>query len=153
MERFADADRKPGIRARQIGDRYVTPKFILACTLALAPFAAAHATEAPRGGVGLPPLPEARRLSWIDGAPARSRAKSIPTDMSTAELAIRMQPFIKADDGPSAQALLEATPGLSTDALTQWQQKVSWIYFLQGDDNNARAMAAKASTGFGDWAV
>ncbi|MEO7691607.1 MAG: lytic transglycosylase domain-containing protein [Sphingomonas sp.] len=106
-----------------------------------------------RGGVGLPPLPEARRLSWIDGAPARLRAKSIPTDMSTAELAIRMQPFIKADDGPSAQALLEATPGLSTDALTQWQQKVSWMYYLQGDDNNARAMAAKASTGFGDWAV
>ena len=106
-----------------------------------------------RGGVGLPPLPEARRLSWIDGAPSRSRAKSIPTDMSTAELAIRMQPFIKADDGPSAQALLEATPGLSTDALTQWQQKVSWMYFLRGDDNNARAMAAKASAGFGDWAV
>jgi soluble lytic murein transglycosylase-like protein len=106
-----------------------------------------------RGGVGLPPLPEARRLSWIDGAPARSRAKSIPTDMSTAELAIRMQPFIKADDGPSAQALLETTPGLSSDALTQWQQKVSWMYFLRGDDNNARAMAAKASAGFGDWAV
>jgi len=106
-----------------------------------------------RGGVGLPPLPEARRLSWIDGAPSRSRAKSIPTDMSTAELAIKMQPFIKADDGPSAQALLEATPGLSSDALTQWQQKVSWMYFLRGDDNNARAMAAKASAGFGDWAV
>ena len=106
-----------------------------------------------RGGVGLPSLPEARRLSWIDGAPARSRAKAIPTDMSTAELAIRMQPFIKADDGPSAQALLEATPGLSSDALTQWQQKVSWMYYLRGDDNNARAMAAKASAGFGDWAV
>jgi soluble lytic murein transglycosylase-like protein len=106
-----------------------------------------------RGGVGLPPLPETRRLSWIDGAPSRSRVKSIPTDMSTAELAIKMQPFIKADDGPSAQALLEATPGLSSDALTQWQQKVSWMYFLRGDDNNARAMAAKASAGFGDWAV
>ena len=87
----------------------------------------------------MPPLPEARRLSWIDGAPARSRAKAIPTDMSTAELAIRMQPFIKADDGPSAQALLETTTGLSSDALTQWQQKVSWMYYLRGDDNNARA--------------
>ena len=107
---------------------------------------------ASRGGVGLPPLPEARRLSWIDGAPSRGRAKSIP-DMSSAELAIKMQPFIKADDGPSAQALLESTIGVSPDALTQWQQKVSWIYFLQGDDNNARAMAAKAATGSGDWAV
>ncbi|GAA0338088.1 lytic transglycosylase domain-containing protein [Sphingomonas oligophenolica] len=108
---------------------------------------------ASRGAVGLPPLPEARRLTWMDGAPSRGRAKSIPTDMSTAELAIKMQPFIKADDGPSAQALLESTIGISPEALTQWQQKVSWIYFLQGDDNNARAMAAKAATGSGDWAV
>ena len=107
-----------------------------------------------RGGVGLPPLPEVRRLTWIDGAPARRRAKMISSeDMSGAELAIRMQPFIKADDGPSAQALLESMPSLSPDLLTQWQQKVAWIYFLQGDDNNARSMAAKAATGSGDWAV
>ncbi|MDB5703736.1 MAG: lytic transglycosylase [Sphingomonas bacterium] len=105
-----------------------------------------------RGGVGLPPLPEARRLTWIDGAPARIRAKSIG-DMSAAELTIKMQPFIKADDGPSAQALLESTEGVSPDALTEWQQKVAWIYFLAGDDNNARAMAVKAAQGSGDWAV
>jgi soluble lytic murein transglycosylase len=105
-----------------------------------------------RGGIGLPPLPEARRLTWIDGAPARIRTRSIG-DMSAAELAIKMQPFIKADDGPSAQALLESTEGVSPDALTEWQQKVAWIYFLAGDDNNARAMAVKAAQGSGDWAV
>ncbi len=106
-----------------------------------------------RGAIGLPPLPEARRLTWIDGAPARLRAKSISTDMTSAELAIRMQPFVKADDGPQAQALLESTEGLTPEALTEWQQKVAWIYFLQGDDNNARAMAVKAAQGSGDWAV
>jgi soluble lytic murein transglycosylase-like protein len=106
-----------------------------------------------RGAIGLPPLPEARRLTWIDGAPARLRAKSIRSDMSGVELAIKMQPFVKADDGPSAQALLESTEGLSPEALTEWQQKVSWMYFLAGDDNNARAMAAKAALGMGDWAV
>ena len=46
-----------------------------------------------RGAVGLPPLPEARKLTWIDGAPARLRAKSIKSDMVAGELAIRMQPF------------------------------------------------------------
>lgn len=106
-----------------------------------------------RGGVGLPPLPEARRLTWIDGAPARLRAKSIKSDMVAGELAIRMQPYVKADDGVSAQALLESMQGLSPDALTEWQQKVAWMYFLSGDDNNARTMAAKASAGTGDWAV
>ncbi|MEO7169045.1 MAG: lytic transglycosylase domain-containing protein [Sphingomonas sp.] len=106
-----------------------------------------------RGAVGLPPLPEARKLTWIDGAPARLRAKSIKSDMIAGELAIRMQPFVKADDGVSAQALLESMQNLSPDALTEWQQKVAWMYFLAGDDNNARAMATKASTGTGDWAV
>lgn len=106
-----------------------------------------------RGAIGLPPLPEARRLIWIDGAPARLRTKSISTDMTAAELAIRMQPFVKADEGPQAQALLESTEGLTPEALTEWQQKVAWIYFLQGDDNNARAMAVKAAQGSGDWAV
>ncbi|MDO7841269.1 lytic transglycosylase domain-containing protein [Sphingomonas immobilis] len=106
-----------------------------------------------RGGVGLPPLPEARKLTWIDGAPARIRAKAIKSDMVAAELAIRMQPFVKADDGVSAQALLDSTFGLSSDALTEWQQKVAWMYFLAGDDTNARTMGAKAATGYGDWAV
>jgi soluble lytic murein transglycosylase len=108
---------------------------------------------ASRGGVGLPPLPEAHALTWINGAPARARAKAVAGDMVAGELAIRMQPFIKADDGASAQALLESMNGLSGDATTEWQQKVAWIYFLQGDDANARAMAARASTGYGDWAV
>jgi len=106
-----------------------------------------------RGAVGLPPLPEARKLTWIDGAPARLRAKSIKSDMVAGELAIRMQPFVKADDGVSAQALLESMQGLSPDALTEWQQKVAWMYFLAGDDNNARTMAIKAAAGTGDWAV
>ena len=106
-----------------------------------------------RGAVDLPALPEANRLTWLGSAPVRARAKSIKSDMSAAELAIRMQPFIKADDGPSAQALLDSTQGLSPEALTEWQQKVAWIYYLQGDDNNARTMAAKAAMGVGDWAI
>lgn len=106
-----------------------------------------------RGAVDLPPLPEGNRLTWLGSAPVRARAKSIKTDMSTAELAIRMQPFIKADDGVSAQALLDSTQGLTPEALTEWQQKVAWIYYLQGDDNNARTMAAKAAMGIGDWSI
>ena len=108
---------------------------------------------ASRGAVGLPPLPEAHALTWIDGAPTRGRARAIKSDLVGAELALRMQAFVKADDGASAQALLESTPNLSPEALTEWQQKVAWMYFLSGDDNNARAMSYKASQGSGDWAV
>lgn len=106
-----------------------------------------------RGAHDLPPLPEAHTLIWQDGAPRRTRAKSVRSDQIAADLAVRMQPFVKADDGPSARALLESTQGLSPEALTEWQQKVAWIYFLSGDDTNARILAAQAAEGSGDWAV
>jgi len=106
-----------------------------------------------RGAVGLPPLPVAQRLIWQDGAPRRVRAKSLKGDLIAADLALKMQPYVKADMGREAQSLLDSTVGLTPEALTEWQQKISWIYFLQGDDANARVMAAKAQDGVGEWAV
>lgn len=106
-----------------------------------------------RGAVDLPPLPATQALIWQDGAPVRTRARSIKSDLIAADLATRMQPFIKDDRGPDAQALLEQTEGLTPEALTEWQAKVAWMFFLSGDDANARAMAAKAAGGSGDWAV
>ncbi|WP_242095717.1 lytic transglycosylase domain-containing protein [Sphingomonas sp. CROZ-RG-20F-R02-07] len=106
-----------------------------------------------RGAIELPPLPVAQTLVWQDGAPRRVRAKTVRSDQIAADLANRMQPLVKADRGAEAQALLESTTGLSSDATTEWQQRVSWMYFLAGDDANARAMGAKAADGTGDWAV
>jgi soluble lytic murein transglycosylase-like protein len=106
-----------------------------------------------RGATELPPLPVARPLIWQNGAPRRARAKTTKSDLIAADLAIKMQPFVKGDLGAEAQALLDTTYGLTPEALTEWQQKVAWIYFLQGDDANARAMAAKAADGAGDWAI
>ena len=106
-----------------------------------------------RGAVALPPLPAAQRLIWQDGAPRRVRAKSLKGDLIAADLAVRMQPYVKADMGREAQSLLDSTPGLTPEALTEWQQKIAWIYFLQGDDANARVMATKAQDGVGEWAV
>lgn len=106
-----------------------------------------------RGANDLPTLPYTQALSWIGGAPVRARAKSLKSDQVAADLAIRMQPLIKEDRGADAQLLLESTSGLSPDALTEWQQKVAWIYFVSGDDANARLMAAKARQGSSDWAV
>src|SRR3546814_9353547 len=56
----------------------------------------------------LPPLPEVHDLRWIAGAPSRRRAKGI-SDAASAALATEMRPFIKADDGASAEALLDQT--------------------------------------------
>ena len=106
-----------------------------------------------RGATVLPPLPVSQTLLWQDGAPRRVRAKTIKSDQIAADLANRMQPLVKADRGADAQALLESTSGLTSDATTEWQQRVSWMYFLAGDDANARLMGMKAADGTGDWAI
>ncbi|MBW8841527.1 MAG: lytic transglycosylase domain-containing protein [Sphingomonadales bacterium] len=104
-------------------------------------------------GVTAPVLPYQQRLVWNNGASTRGRAKATKYDLAAAELALKMQPLIKSDDGPGAQALLESTTNLTPDAQIEWQQRVAWIYYLQGDDTNARMMATKARVGAGDWAV
>jgi soluble lytic murein transglycosylase-like protein len=106
-----------------------------------------------RGASDLPPLPVQQRLIWQDGAPRRVRTKPTASDQVAADLLARMQPFIKSDDGASAEALLIATSGLSSEAQTEWQARVAWMYYLQGNDEKARELGALAANGYGDWAV
>jgi hypothetical protein len=112
-----------------------------------------HRIARARGVEALPPLPIAQPLVWRDGAPTRARAKAVRSDAVAAQLAVAMQPLVKADDGAGAEALLTVTDGLSPEALTEWRQRVAWIYYLAGDDANARRMGAEAASGGGDWAV
>ncbi len=106
-----------------------------------------------RGVSDLPSLPVAQRLIWFDGAPIRKRARSIRSDNAATEVAILIAPHVKADNGPAAEAVVARFAGdLTPEALTEWQQKVAWIYYVAGDDANARRMAAKAEQGMGEWA-
>ncbi len=106
-----------------------------------------------RGAVETPTLPYAQRLVWYDGAPVRQRAHSIKSDDAATEIALAIQPFVKDDKGPEAEALVgEHEADLTPEALTEWQQKVAWIYYVSGDDSNARRVAAKAQEGTGEWA-
>lgn len=107
-----------------------------------------------RGALDTPALPVVHRLMWYDAAPVRQRARSIKSDAAATEVALAIQPFVKADDGVSAEALVERfAPDLTPDTLTEWQQKVAWIYYVAGDDTNARRMAAKAQAGNGEWSA
>ena len=65
-------------------------------------------------------LPLQQRLVWNNGASTRGRAKATKYDLAAAELALKMQPLIKNDDGPAAQALLETTTDLTPDAQIEW---------------------------------
>ena len=107
-----------------------------------------------RGATTLPELPAAKRLVWFDAAPVRQRPRAVREDAATAALAQAMRPYVKDDNGPAAEALLNSQEsGLSPDSLVEWQQRVAWIYYLAGDDRNARRMAAKARSGTGEWAA
>lgn len=106
-----------------------------------------------RGALSTPAIPAAARLVWYDGAPVRQRARSIKSDTAATEIALAIQPYVKADQGLEAEGVVSRfETDLTPEARTEWQQKVAWIYYVAGDDNNARRVAAKAQDGVGDWA-
>ncbi|AHE53940.1 lytic transglycosylase domain-containing protein [Sphingomonas sanxanigenens] len=108
-----------------------------------------------RGGVEVAAIPEPQKLSWLGSAPIRRRAASMSrSDIVAAQLEARILPLIKEDRPAEAEALVEDKAGqLTPDALTEWRQRVSWSYFLTGEDGSARRLAALAQAGTGDWAV
>ena len=100
----------------------------------------------------LPAIPSEQRLVWHNGAPVRARLRAERSDTVEAMLADKIKPFIDNDDGAGAEALVNGSLGdLSPEARTEWQQRVSWIYYLSGDDANARRVAALAQQGDGKW--
>ncbi|MEP9401082.1 lytic transglycosylase domain-containing protein [Sphingomonas sp. VNH70] len=107
-----------------------------------------------RGADVLPELPAQQRLVWFDAAPVRVRARAVRSDAAAAQLLEAMKPYVKADDGAAAEALIATRAAdLTAEALTEMQGRVAWIYFVAGDDANARRLAAVAQRGSGDWAA
>lgn len=107
-----------------------------------------------RGAEAVPELPTPQKLVWFDAAPVRVRAKAARSDAAAAQLLEAMKPFVKADDGAAAEALIGPRESeLTPEALTEMRGRVAWIYFVAGDDANARRLAAVAQRGSGDWAA
>lgn len=100
-----------------------------------------------------PPLPQ-QKMIWLGSAPARERAATVKDDPVATQLAPKILPLIKIDDPAGCEAVLEAdAPRLSGAALTEWRQRIAWSYYLNGDDANARRLAALARQGEGEWRV
>lgn len=107
-----------------------------------------------RGATVITALPAQQRLIWLGAAPARERADPIRDDPIAAQLAPKILPLIKIDDPAGCEAVLASDgQNLSGAALTEWRQRIAWSYYLNGDDSNARRLAALARVGDGDWRV
>jgi len=109
---------------------------------------------ASRGAETVPLLPEVRELNWLGTSPRRGRVASTNNDVAAGWLAAQVLPLIKDDKPFDAEALLVLNEdGLSPAARTEWQQRIAWSYFLNGEDGAARTLAARASAGTGEWAA
>lgn len=100
-----------------------------------------------RGALTVPLLPPTRNLGWLGTSPRRGRVTS-----ANDPIAGDILPLIKDDRPYDAEAILVLRGDtLSASSLAEWQQRVAWSHFLGGDDMAARALAAQASTGPGEW--
>ena len=107
-----------------------------------------------RGAEDLPNLPVAQRLYGLTGQPRRARPRPIRGDPVADQLEPLIQPLIRDDHGPEAEALLNTRIAELTDeARTAFQQRIAWVYFLNGMDAEARRIADLARSGPTEYAV
>ncbi len=99
-------------------------------------------------------MPAPRDLDWVDGQPRRIAARAT---RRRSRRRIARRAGQAAAQGRQARrrrgAAHVALPQLSPEAATEWQQRVAWSYYLNGDDADATRLAAQASHGAGDWSV
>ncbi|TXC69114.1 lytic transglycosylase domain-containing protein [Sphingorhabdus soli] len=107
-----------------------------------------------RGATELPPLPTEAGLRWSGSAPIRARGKSVTDDPVGVALGTIAQQMIVNDDPAGAErALNDVASQLSPAALTEWQQRVAWSYYIENRDADALRLARMAQQGTGDWRV
>jgi soluble lytic murein transglycosylase-like protein len=107
-----------------------------------------------RGAEGLPDLPGAQRLYGLAGQPRRARPRAIRGDAVADALEPLIQPLIRDDQPFEAEALLGTRIAeLSDEARTAFQQRIAWVYYLNGNDRDARRIADLARTGPTEYAL
>lgn len=120
-----------------------------------APQSAQLSRLAVRRGALTPPLVvEPQTLVWGGTQPRRQRPKATNGDPGAAALEPQIQPLLVNDQPAAAEALLtQYAPQLSPSALTEYRQRLAWVYYLNGYNAEARRLAALAQNDGGDWAV
>jgi soluble lytic murein transglycosylase-like protein len=106
-----------------------------------------------RGAVSLPNIPGEQDVNWLGSAPRRGHTTAAE-DSARSGVASTIIRDIKTDQPAAAEAFLDAnSSSLNLDSLTEMRQRVAWSYYITGDDTAARALAAKAHNGSGEWAA
>ncbi len=108
-----------------------------------------------RGAMSAPPVPRRAALIPIGSTPRRGRAAAVTGDPQADLLRAELDPFVKADDAVGAEALLsQRGPLLTLEARAELGQRVAWIFYVLGQDAEARRVADFWRQGAtGPWAM
>ena len=107
-----------------------------------------------RGASGLPDIPRPQTLAGLSGQPRRARPRPIRGDRAADALEPLINPLLVADQPAEAEAIFTARSAeLSPEARTAFQQRIAWVYFLNGYDAQARLIADQARQGPTEWAL
>jgi soluble lytic murein transglycosylase-like protein len=107
-----------------------------------------------RGAESLPLVPEPQRLAGLAGQPRRQRPRQVRGDPVADALEPIVQPLLVDDQPIEAETRFNARSfELSDEARTAFQQRIAWVYFLNGNDRDARRMAEAGANGVTEWAI
>ena len=97
---------------------------------------------------------EAPAIYWprptvsLGTAPRRGKTRPVAGDPVADQLRLDLEPYVKIDDGPGAEAIyLAAFPNLTLEARAEAAQRVAWIYYVAGRDADARRVADEGKAG------
>ena len=93
-------------------------------------------------------------LAGLSGQPRRIRPRPIRGDRAADALEPLVNPLLVADQPREAEAIFAArSADLTAEGRTSLQQRLAWVYFLNGYDSDARRVAAEARQGPTEWAL
>jgi len=107
-----------------------------------------------RGATFIPEIPQAARLAGLSGQPRRIRPRPIRGDAAADALEPLIQPLLVADQPFEAESIFNTRANdLSPEARTAFLQRIAWVYYLNGNDRDARRIADMARNGPTEWAL
>ena len=107
-----------------------------------------------RGVTDIPAIAPAYRIVPLGSAPRRHRSRPVVGDPVADTMRVALEPMVKADLGPEAEALfLASADQLTPEGRAEMAQRVAWIYYILGRDADARRIAEIGiAAESGEWA-
>lgn len=108
-----------------------------------------------RGSIDPPSIVSQGRVVPLTSAPRRHRSRPVEGEPAADALRLAMEPMVKSDSAVEAETLFNTvSPSLSAEARAEAAQRVAWIYYVIGQDGEAKRVAEAGISGpSGEWAA